>query len=127
MLEKILSAAPDPSSNAAVNAFVAGLRKSEQLALHQEMGEVEIKIENGLQSAEEAIGMLSSMVLQKRDAAVKAALNEPGLTVERMKELLEEAKEIAGLLRWSGRSLYDDELPQETKKAEKKPWEKWKK
>jgi hypothetical protein len=127
LLEKILSAAPDPSSNAAVNAFVAGLRKSEQLALHQEMGEVEIKIENGLQSAEEAIGMLSSMVLQKRDAAVKAALNEPGLTVERMKELLEEAKEIAGLLRWSGRSLYDDELPQETKKAEKKPWEKWKK
>ncbi len=127
LLEKILAAAPDPESNAAVNAFVSGLRKSEQLALHKEMGSVDIKTEDGLQSAEQALGMLSSIVLQKRDAAVKAALNEPGLSVERMKELLEEAKEIAGLLRWTGRSLYDDELPQETKKAEKKPWEKWKK
>lgn len=126
LLEKILAAAPDPESNAAVNAFVSSLRKSEQLALHNVIGGVEIKSDEGLQSAEQALGMLSSIVLQKRDAAVKAALKEPGLSVERMKELLEEAKEIAGLLRWTGRSLYDDELPQETKKAEKKPWEKWK-
>ncbi|MES2982737.1 MAG: DNA primase [Verrucomicrobiota bacterium] len=127
LLEKILAAAPDPESNAAVNAFVSSLRKSEQLALHKEMGSVDIKTEDGMQSAEQALGMLSSIVLQKRDASVKAALNEPGLSVERMKELLEEAKEIAGLLRWTGRSLYDDELPQETKKTEKKPWDKWKK
>lgn len=127
LLEKILAAAPDPESNAAVNAFVSSLRKSEQLALHKEMGSVDIKTDDGLQSAEQALGMLSSIVLQKRDAAVKAALKEPGLSVERMKELLEEAKEIAGLLRWTGRSIYDDELPQETQKAEKKPWEKWKK
>jgi DNA primase len=129
LLEKILAAAPDPSSISAVNAFVADLRKSEQLALHKEMGGVEIKIEDGLQSAEQAIRMLSSIVLQKRDVAVKAGLNEPGLSLERMKDLLEEAKEIAALLRKSesARYLYDDELPQETKKAEKKPWEKWKK
>jgi DNA primase len=128
LLEKILAAAPDPSSNAAVNAFLSSLRKSEQIALHEQMGSVEIKSDDGLHSAEQALGMLSSIVLQKRDASVKAALNEVGLTLERMKELLEEAKEIAGLLRWTGRSLYDDELPQETQKAEKKPWEKkWKK
>lgn len=126
LLEKILAVAPDPESNAAVNAFISSLRKSEQLALHKQM-DIEIKSENGLQSAEQALAMLASIVIQKRDAAVKAALKEPGLSVERMKELLEEAKEIADLLRWSGRSLYDDELPQETKKAEKKPWEKWKK
>lgn len=128
LLEKILAAAPDPSSNAAVNAFLSSLRKSEQIALHEQMGSVEIKSDDGLHSAEQALGMLSSIVLQKRDASVKATLNEAGLTLERMKELLEEAKEIAGLLRWTGRSLYDDELPQETQKTEKKPWEKkWKK
>ncbi len=128
LLEKILAAAPDPSSNAAINAFLSSLRKSEQMALHEQMGVNEIKSDDGLHSAEQALGMLSSIVLQKRDASVKAALNEAGLTLERMKELLEEAKEIAGLLRWTGRSLYDDELPQETQKTEKKPWEKkWKK
>ena len=126
LLEKILAASPDPTSNAAVNAFVAGLRKSEQLALHKEMGATPAATEDGLQAAEQTLGMLSSIVLQKRDTAVKASLQEPGLSPERMRELLEEAKEIAGLLRWTGRSSFNDELPPETKKAEKKPWEKWK-
>ena len=127
LLEKILAASPDTTSNAAVNAFVAGLRKSEQLALHREMGAMPAASEDGLQAAEQTLGMLSSIVLQKRDAAVKAALQEPGLSPERMRELLEEAKEIAGLLRWTGRSSFNDELPPETKKAEKKPWDRWKK
>lgn len=126
LLEKILAGSPDPTSNAAVNAFVAGLRKSEQLALHKEMGASPAATEDGLQAAEQTLGMLSSIVLQKRDTAVKASLQEPGLSPERMRELLEEAKEIAGLLRWTGRSSFNDELPPETKKAEKKPWEKWK-
>jgi DNA primase len=127
LLEKILGASPDTSSSAAINAFVAGLRKSEQIALHKEMGSSPTLAEDGIQAAEQALGMLSSIVLQKRDAAVKAALQEPGISPERLRELLEEAKEIAGLLRWSGRSSFNDELPPETKKAEKKPWEKWKK
>lgn len=127
LLEKILAASPDTGSSAAVNAFVAGLRKSEQLALHSEMGATPAASEDGLQAAEQTLGMLSSIVLQKRDTAVKAALQEPGLSPERLRELLEEAKEIAGLLRWTGRSSFNDELPPETKKAEKKPWEKWKK
>ena len=127
LLEKILAGSPDTTSNAAVNAFVAGLRKSEQLALHKEMGAISSASEDGLQAAEQTLGMLSSIVLQKRDSAVKAALQDPGLSPERMRELLEEAKEIAGLLRWTGRSAFNDELPPETKKAEKKPWEKWKK
>jgi DNA primase len=127
LLEKILGASPDPESSAAVNTFIAGLRKGEQMAMNRLMGVGDALPPDGLQAAEQSLGMLSAVVLQKRDAAVKAALNEPGLPVARMKELLEEAKEIAGLLRWTGRSLYDDELPQQTIKAEKKPWEKWKK
>jgi DNA primase len=127
LLEKILAASPDPGSSAAVNAFIAGLRKGEQMALNRQMGADEAIPQDGLQAAEQSLGMLSSQVLQKRDAAVKAALKEPGIPPAKMKGLLEEAKEIAGLLRWTGRSLYDDELPQETVKPEKKPWEKWKK
>ena len=128
LLEKILAAAPDPESSAAVNAFVSSLRPGEQKSLNAQMGVDDAAITEGLQAAEQTLGMLSSIVLQKRDAAVKSALKEPGISPERMKALLEEAKEIAGLLRWTGRSQYDDELPQETIKAEKKPWEKkWKK
>ncbi|MEP2775481.1 MAG: DNA primase [Luteolibacter sp.] len=128
LLEKILAASPDPGSSAAINAFVSSLRPGEQKSLHREMGATEAAFHDGLQAAEQALGMLSSVVLQKRDAAVKSALNQPGITPERMRELLEEAKEIAALLRWTGRSHYADELPQETIKVEKKPWEKkWKK
>ena len=128
LLEKILAASPDPGSSAAVNAFIAGLRKAEQMAINMLMGAGEAVPADGLQAAEQSLGMLSAVVLQKRDAAVKAALNEPGLSPERMRELLEEAKEIAGLLRWTGRSAFNDELPPETIKADKKPWEKrWKK
>ena len=127
LLEKILAASPDPGSSAAVNAFVSSLRPGEQKSLNAQMAVNDVVITEGLQNAEQTLGMLSSIVLQKRDAAVKSALKEPGIAPERMKELLEEAKEIAGLLRWTGRSQYDDELPQETIKAEKKPWEKkWK-
>ncbi|MFM2196943.1 MAG: primase [Verrucomicrobiota bacterium] len=128
LLEKILAATPDTGSSAAVNAFVAGLRKSEQLALHKAMGAVPANAEDGLQTAEETLGMLSSIVLQKRDAAVKAALQDPGLSPERMWELLEEAKEIAGLLRWTVRSAYNDELPAATADPEKRARDKkWKK
>lgn len=128
LLEKILSAAPDPGSSAAVNAFMAGLKLGEQMALHKEMGAEQMGTAiDGIQAAEQALGMLSSTVIQKRDAAVKAALKEPNLTPQRMMQLLEEAKEIAALLRWSGRSVYDDELPKETVKPIKKPWENWKK
>lgn len=127
LLEKILAAGPDPGSSAAVNAFVSGLRAGEQRALSAMMGANEAAVSDGLQAAEQALGMLSAVVLQRRDGAVKSALKEPGISPERMRELLEEAKEIAGLLRWTGRSHYDDELAQETIKAEKKPWEKkWK-
>lgn len=127
LLEKILATSPDTESSAAVNAFVASLREGEQLALHREMGVMPAFPENGIQAAEQTLGMLSSIVLQKRDSAVKAALQELSLSPARMRDLLEEAKEIAGLLRWTGRSTFNDELPPETKKAEKKPWDKWNK
>jgi hypothetical protein len=63
--------------------------------------------------------------LQRRNAAVHASLKEPGLTLERMNLLLEEAKEISSLMRGIGqRSEFDDELPPSTWKAKVPEWKK---
>ena len=124
LLEAILTASPDPESNSAVNAFLAGLPECDRLALLREVV-LEGAPQDGMSAAEHALALLSGTVLQKRDAAVKAALKEPGLAAERMIELLEEAKEISGLLRGIGqRSEFDDELPASTFRPKKPEWKK---
>ena len=56
---------------------------------------------------------------------MKAALKEPGISAERLNELLEEVKEISGLLRGIGqRSEFDDELPASTFKPKVPEWKK---
>ena len=79
-----------------------------------------------MQAAEHALSLLSATVLQRRAAAVKAAQMETGLTAKRIVELLEEAKEISGLLRGMGnRFEFDDELPASTWKPKAPVWKKW--
>jgi hypothetical protein len=78
----------------------------------------------GMQAAEQALAMLSATVLQRRDARVKADLKQPGLSRERLVELLEEAKEISALLsgidkRWE----FDDELPAATFRPKPPKWQ----
>jgi DNA primase len=125
LLETILGAAPDPASNAAVNAFMAGLSESDRLALAHETSSLDGVSLDGMQAAEQALALLSGTVLQRRDAAVKAELKQPGLTPERMIELLHEAKEISSLLRGIGqRSEFDDELPPSTFKEKQPAWKK---
>jgi hypothetical protein len=52
-------------------------------------------------------------------------MKQPGLTNERLIELLEEAKEISSLLRGIGqRSEFADELPPSTWKPKAPPWKK---
>ena len=127
LLEKIISVAPDPRSSAAVNVFVGGLPESDRLALQKDPIGLEGAPEDGMQAAEHALALLSATVLQKRDAALKAALREPGLKPERMMELLQEAKEISSLMRGIGqRSEFDDELPASTWKAKEPAWKRWK-
>lgn len=124
LLESILVAAPDPTSNASVNMFLNSLPESDRLALNRE-ALLEGAPEDGMQAAEHALALLSGTVLQRRDAAVKAALRESGISMERTKELLEEAKEISGLLRGIGqRSEFDDELPASTWKPKVPEWKK---
>ena len=124
LLESILAAAPDPASNAAVNAFLGSLAEHDRLALTREVVLEGAALE-GMQATEHALALLSATVLQRRDAAVKAALKESGLAPARMLELLEEVKEISGLLRGIGqRSEFDDELPASTWKPKVPVWKK---
>ncbi|MBC8126301.1 MAG: toprim domain-containing protein, partial [Gloeobacteraceae cyanobacterium ES-bin-144] len=126
LLESILAAAPDPTSHAAVNAFLGSLPEWDRMALTRNVV-LEGVPEDGMQAAEHALAALSGTVLQRRDAAVKAALKEPGLESARMLELLKEAKEIMVLLRGMGnRSEFDDELPASTWKPKVPVWKKWK-
>jgi len=128
LLERILASAPDPASPAALNAFMLELPEADRLALSKEAARWEAGDEDGMQSAEHALAALSSIVIQKRDAAVKAAMREPNLSPERLKQLLEEAKEISALMRGiPQRSEFDDQLAAQTYK-EKEPWKKkWEK
>lgn len=125
LLENILGAAPDTTSNAAVNLFISNLSEPDRLALMRETSSLEGVTLDGMQAAEQALSLLSGTVLQRRDAAVKAELKQPGLTKERMLELLHEAKEISSLLRGiSQRSEFDDELPASTWKPKVPQWKK---
>jgi DNA primase len=125
LLETILGAAPDPSSNAAVNAFMGGLSEADRLALAHETSSLDGVSLDGMQAAEQALALLSGTVLQRRDAAVKAELKQAGLSAERMIELLHEAKEISSLLRGIGqRSVFDDELPASTFREKQPAWKK---
>ena len=124
LLEAVLTAAPDPSSSSAVNAFLSALPEADRLALMHGAA-LEGAPEDGMLAAEHALALLSATVLQRRDASVKAALKQPGLSPERMVELLEEAKEISALLRGIGqRSEFDDELPPSTYRPKVPEWKK---
>jgi DNA primase len=123
LLESILGAAPDPSSNASMNAFMAMLSEADRRALSGHTASLEGVTLDGMQAAEQALSLLSGTVLQRRDAAVKAELKQPGLSKERLFELLEEAKEISNLLRGIGqRSEFSDELPASTWKPKQPAW-----
>ena len=125
LLERILVVGPDSTSPAAVNRFIASLPEADQLALNSaEIHDSDGMPGDDLKAAEHALAVLSGIVLQRRDARVKADLKQPGLPMARINELLEEVKEISTLLRGIGqRSEFDDELPPSTFREKPKP--KW--
>lgn len=125
LLETILGAAPDPASNAAVNAFLSGLPQSDRMALAHETSSLEGVTLDGMQAAEQALSLLSGSVLQRRDTAVKAALAQPGLPLDRINELVKEALEISNALRgFGGRFQFEHEFPASTTKEKQPAWKK---
>jgi DNA primase len=122
VLESILSARPDPAVPASVNAFLAALPESYQLALHADRTFHQDPPEDWRSAAEEAVARVSGKALLKRDARVNAELSRPDLTAADMTRLLEEAKLIHHLI--SGldqRFIFNDRFAP-VRKAEKKPF-----
>lgn len=117
LLEAILDASPEPNSPAAVNAFISSLPEPDQLALARDPHAATDPPGDGRAAAEHALAMLSSTVLQRRDAAIQSELRQSGIPPERMLALLQEAKEISSLLRGIGqRHEFDDDLSASTAK-----------
>lgn len=97
LLNKILAKKPDVNSPAAVQSFLMTLDTADQLAiqrlLHQE------RPDTPLRAAEETTAMLINKHLQKREAAIRAALKQPHLTSDELTRLLSETKQIQSLLK----------------------------
>ncbi len=98
LLEQVLAARPDPANPAAVNRFLGDLAEADRLALVQQPSFSEPPPEDPLAAAGDALAEASSLALEKRDHAVKAALADPALSAEQRDALLREAMEIATLL-----------------------------
>ncbi len=124
LLEKIVGEAPDPQSPAAVNTFLAELSEADRLTLLSLMAVPRKEPDEGpLQAAERAVGMLAGLVLERRDASIKAALRTPGLSPEHLRTLLTEAKEVALLMKeMPQRTERDQELPPSTYKEKVPFW-----
>ncbi len=123
LLEAILAARPDSSSHAAVNTFVAGLPESQRLALYTDDTFHREPPAEPVQAAETALAQLSAKALQRRDDRIKARMNEPGLPPDEMIRLLQEAKEVAELLKGVGqRSIYNDRLAPPTRRPKAQEW-----
>jgi len=126
LLEQILSGHPDPGQPAAVNTFLGTLPEADRLALNQLRHGSQRAHEDPMKAAHDTMSILAAKVLIQRDARIKSALNEPGIAPERLRALLEEGKEIQGMIKGIGaRFLVEETLPPMPKKpVAKKEWKK---
>lgn len=97
VLAKILAKKPNPDNPASVQTYLLGLDESDRMALQGVFREM--LPNEPLKVAEEAMSMLIGNHLQHKDSVIRAALKQPGLSMERITELMERAKEVQALLR----------------------------
>lgn len=123
LLEQILSAHPDPADHSAVNAFLGRLPEEDRLALNKLL-HTDHRHDDPLAAAYETMSKLAAKVLVQRDARIKAALAEPGLSGDRLRELLEEGKEIQSMIQGIGERFLVEEIlpPRAPKVPAKKVW-----
>jgi len=97
LLSTILSRKPDASSNSGIAAYLNTLQPPETLALQQTLA---YRVpEDVIQAATEAASMIINSHYQREEAAVRAALSQPGLSPEQFKYLLERTKELQDILK----------------------------
>lgn len=125
LLELILSGRPDPSDNSSVNAFLGRLQEEDRLALNK-LIHGDRRHDDPLAAAYETMSKLAAKVLVQRDARIKAALAEPGLSGDRLRQLLEEGKEIQSMIQGIGERFLVEEVlpPRPPKIPAKKVWKK---
>lgn len=98
LLETILDRKPDAANPAAVNAFLLTLEEADRLALQQDFTFRSPTALPPLNDAEETVAKVTALALMRRDERIHAALKEPGLSPQRILELMAEAKELQTLL-----------------------------
>lgn len=93
----------------AVHAVLATLPDGDRLALEMDPTFFDGIPDDPLAAAQTSLARLSAKALLRRDDRIKAALKEPGMEPERLRGLLEEAKEVRGLLAGiDQRFIFDD-------------------
>lgn len=97
VLSRILAKKPNPDNPASIQTYLLGLGEEDRLALH---GAFSDSLPNEpLKAAENATSMLIGNHLQHKESVIRATLKQPGLNMDRIKELMEQAKEVQQLLR----------------------------
>jgi DNA primase len=122
LLEEILSARPDPASHVAVNGFISTLPEPRRLALASDPTFHADPPDDPLAAAESALSEVGAKALHRRDAAIKARLNTPGIDIAETARLLNEAKLVAELLKGvSQRFVFSDRFAP-NRKPQKAPF-----
>ena len=97
LLINILSRKPDASSNSGIMAYLNTLNPADTLALQQTLS---YRVpEDVILATTEASAMIINSHYQREEAAVRAALSQPGLAPDQFKYLLERTKELQDILK----------------------------
>jgi len=97
ILRSILSKRPEADKASAIQAFLLSLPSADRQGLTPHL--TQALPEDPLAAAEEATAFLINTHLQRREAAIRAALRSGSLSPQETTELLQEAQEITELLR----------------------------
>lgn len=97
LLKRILARRPEAGNTAAILAFLTTFKPSEQLALNQSFSHDSPT--NPVQAATDTINLLLSTHLQKKEAALRASLNDSNISNEQMMLTIQEIQEIQSFLK----------------------------
>lgn len=121
LLGSLLARDFEPGKPSAVHAVLASLPERERLALEADPTFFDDLPPDPLSAAHEALGKLSAKALLRRDDRIKAALKEPGLAPERLRELFAEATEIRQLLAGIDQRFVFDDQPLSDRGGRRRP------
>ena len=97
LLTTILARKPDASANSAIMAYLTTLPPGDKLALQQTLS---YRTPEDIQKATmDSINMIINSHYQREEAAVRAALAQPGLSGEQITHLMQRTKELQEILK----------------------------